>query len=437
MNRRTIMFIFICLVLTTLSTTVLAADYVGSAKCKTCHADQYNEWQKTAHGNMVQNAAEVLGSRTKPNYKYVIFNTYIIDKDYNWASEQWNPVTKSLEQGTRSGSWLGCAGCHTVGFNEATKTFVEAGVGCEACHGPAGDHLKTFSADDIVCNPGVEMCAPCHDGERQIGQMELMPEKFGRIGHLAIFDEAVKERGDGYQIRCAKCHSATVITAIQRGEIIPTMDDFWTGDLKNDRYGITCVACHDPHKVTEFEAQLKTDKQTTCTQCHTSTSDFQNPLPSGEKFTRAPHHPQTEFQSGRGVVGVPEVQSHGSALCVDCHMANGNHIFLPGTPTVTLLSHGREVVVDACVKCHSGLTTERVAAYQNKNEEALHALLTEYEALNKKAENNAKAKALLDQAWINIDFMEADKSLGIHNPRFFELVVEATQKLLVDAKAAL
>lgn len=438
MKRRVLFILLLCLALAALSATALAADYVGSEKCKTCHADQYTDWQKTKHGNMIQDASEVLGSKSQTNYKYVIFNSYIIDKDLNWASEQWNPDTKAIEKGTRTGSWFdGCASCHTVGYNKEAKNFVEPGVGCESCHGPGGDHIKSFSAADIVCNPGVEMCAPCHDGERQIGQMQLMPEKFQRNGHLAIFDVAVEERGDGYELRCAKCHSATVITAIQKGEELPTMPDFWTGDLKDDRYGITCVVCHDPHKVTENPFQLKVDEQFTCTQCHTSTSNFQNPLPAGEKFSRAPHHPQTEFQSGRGALGVDEIQSHGSALCIDCHMANGNHIFLPGTPEVTLLSHGKEVSYNACIKCHSDMSADRISGFQHENEEALEAVLAEYEALVKKAEGNDKAKAALDKAWINIDFMEADKSLGVHNPKYFDAVIEAAEGFLAEAKAAL
>jgi membrane peptidoglycan carboxypeptidase len=35
-----------------------------------------------------------------------------------------------------------CHGCHTVGLNSVTGEFVEPGIGCESCHGPARDWLK-------------------------------------------------------------------------------------------------------------------------------------------------------------------------------------------------------------------------------------------------------------------------------------------------------
>lgn len=437
MRAKALILTVLCLSLVALSSVALAASaqYVGSEKCATCHAEQFENWQKTGHALIVQDAS-VVGEKGK-DFKYLIADQYFVDKDGNYVPKEWNSATKSVEPSTRSGSWLqNCASCHTTGYDAKKLTFAEAGIGCESCHGPGSKHIKSFSAKDIICNPGNEMCTSCHGANRQGEQMGMMNEP----GHLGIFEAALIERGDGYSDRCATCHSATVILAIQKGEKVPSVDEFRTGSLKNDRYGITCVVCHDPHKVTEYGGQLKTDSQTTCVQCHTATSNFQNPLPAGELFAKAPKHSQAEGLRGRGALGVTEgIATHSQATCADCHMTNGNHIFKVGTPEITLTPHGRETVFNSCVGCHSEsiMTAERLATFQENNMQRVEALVAEYEAVKAKAAGNDNALAILEKANVNLGFVQSDGSKGVHNPEYFREVLTAAEVFIKEAKAAL
>ena len=61
-----------------------------------------------------------------------------------------------------------CAGCHYTAYDPYLETYVEEGVGCEACHGPGGDHVDSGGSGSIV-NPAKlnsedrdAICASCH-----------------------------------------------------------------------------------------------------------------------------------------------------------------------------------------------------------------------------------------------------------------------------------
>jgi hypothetical protein len=67
-------------------------------------------------------------------------------------------------------------GCHVTGHAASAKLkgekySMEEGVTCEACHGPAGDYLKTHrkkdnqkqAAADGLLKPAKEDCQKCHN----------------------------------------------------------------------------------------------------------------------------------------------------------------------------------------------------------------------------------------------------------------------------------
>lgn len=97
--------------------------YVGSKKCKMCHIKEYNSWKET---KMAQ-ALEVL----KPGQAVDTKKAHGIDPDSDYTAD------------------AGCLKCHTTGYGKPggfvslDETADMAGVGCESCHGPGGDYLKT------------------------------------------------------------------------------------------------------------------------------------------------------------------------------------------------------------------------------------------------------------------------------------------------------
>ena len=68
-----------------------------------------------------------------------------------------------------------CAGCHVTGMDLEKNTFVEPGVGCEACHGPGSWHAalpktEVFDKRATIVNPAklpmgvaVQICGSCHN----------------------------------------------------------------------------------------------------------------------------------------------------------------------------------------------------------------------------------------------------------------------------------
>jgi len=88
--------------------------YVGSEKCKKCHASAFAVWKDSGHSH----AWQTLADAKRP------------------SNREHDPE---------------CIVCHTVGFGykggfiDADKTATLKDVGCESCHGPSSEHLKNTS----------------------------------------------------------------------------------------------------------------------------------------------------------------------------------------------------------------------------------------------------------------------------------------------------
>ena len=114
-------------------------EYVGANKCKICHKDTYEAWEKTAHANA-------------------------------WAS-----LTEE-EQAKEE-----CITCHMTGKDAEGEMLVN--VQCEACHGPGSDYkspkikskkkwaetpeeMRTLAQEaGLISVPGADNCTQCHKKE--------------------------------------------------------------------------------------------------------------------------------------------------------------------------------------------------------------------------------------------------------------------------------
>ncbi|NLM17597.1 MAG: hypothetical protein GX221_07760 [Candidatus Riflebacteria bacterium] len=138
------------------------AKYVTSKTCRECHADIYKEWQLTPHARMVRTLSDldkeqqaVLKAKglDESKVKYVLGSHYVHrfvtenDGDLKILPKVWDIHTKEWSDYTDPNwerrLWLKqCAGCHTTGFDTTDESFAEAGIGCEACHGPGSEHAE-------------------------------------------------------------------------------------------------------------------------------------------------------------------------------------------------------------------------------------------------------------------------------------------------------
>lgn len=147
--------------------------FVGSDKCKKCHEEAYKVWETSGHGHGWQTLADA----KKPGLRH-----------------------KDPE----------CILCHTVGFGYKTGFVDEVrtpklkDVGCESCHGPSSEHLKSTSDETWhkLMNPwkakeketGPEtkiriqridqFCQTCHDMENDVNWVHQgFAKKWPKIAH--------------------------------------------------------------------------------------------------------------------------------------------------------------------------------------------------------------------------------------------------------------
>jgi len=236
-----------------------------------------------------------------------------------------------------------CADCHSTaverGFDSATgqynTRFAEISVGCEACHGPGGDHVKnpmsapmirtgaklnwSFRAGEAIAVPAgqasnaeIDMCGGCHSRRDVIS--EITPG--------TVF-------ADQYQL-------APPVPPLYHldGQILDEV--FVLGSFMQSRMhaaGVTCSNCHEPHS-----GELRAEGNGLCAQCHSSSV----------------YDTLTHLGHERGQPG---------SQCVDCHMPattymqvddRRDHSFQIPSPQLT-----RDLdVPNACSNCHADRSPE-------------------------------------------------------------------------------
>jgi DmsE family decaheme c-type cytochrome len=199
-------------------------------------------------------------------------------------------------------------------FFTAPRTDLEA-RGCEACHGPAQNHVDYRRARAEGRTPTATAAADVPGGGNR-----------GATGAdaAALVDRVVKfGKHSGYSnaeqnAQCLQCH--------EKG-----MRLFWRGSVHESR-GVTCVTCHQmmgpssPGLAVRFREPLSLNRQFTkatqmevCFQCHAMRR---------AQMMRSSHMPFRE----------------GMVTCANCHNPHGS-------PNPKLLVE--PTVNDTCYKCHA------------------------------------------------------------------------------------
>jgi hypothetical protein len=182
------------------------------------------------------------------------------------------PVSLDMAQGRQLADFEArqCYSCHTTALTTSqplTAAHYQPGITCEACHGPGRAHVEAMNKgeeDDMhIVNPAtlapavsVDFCGACHSTPKDA---ELM----GMVG-------PVTARFPAYRLEKSRCWGAT-------------------GDA-----GLTCFACHDPHRPLERDPAAYDNA---CLRCHANG-------PSGRSRTAAVH------------AACPVAKSR----CTSCHM---------------------------------------------------------------------------------------------------------------------
>ena len=288
--------------------------YGGSDTCKMCHLEHYDSWQMTLHSRMLQDAEKnqdaiivpidektiredlaELGDKLKvpsdqvyvpkvEEIKYTIGSQwkqrYLVEKngDYYIAPVQYNSETHRWvnyhENDWDKRPWLlKCGGCHATGVDLEKKTFVEPGVGCEACHGKGSWHAalpKTavFEKRQTIVNPAkltmgvaVQICGSCHNrGKATQHEGAGWPVGYEPGKSLeAYYKSTSYEAGDVrhvYANEFSKGHHQQYIDWQQS---------------QHYREGVTCTSCHYVHQlgIAPTRSQTVGAGSQQCFECHT------------------------------------------------------------------------------------------------------------------------------------------------------------------------
>lgn len=256
------------------------AAFVGSEACANCHQDTYDTFAQSGHPHalvpIVDGRAPDLPStarRTPPEGLAWSDIAYVVG-GYNWKAlfvktdgmlvtgeaAQFNLDNNQLEAGNEYVAYhageekqFDCGSCHTTGFNgrETTDgmpgmvgTFFQAGVQCEACHGPGSLHVNNPRSFALKVSRDAQECRDCHmSGDTVVadGFIQHTDHEYGDLfpGKHRLID-------------CVDCHDPHAAVASPRQDHVPFLN-------------ATCAGCHfQQAQVEKVHIRIRVD----CAQCH-------------------------------------------------------------------------------------------------------------------------------------------------------------------------
>jgi DmsE family decaheme c-type cytochrome len=256
------------------TSTPSANGYVGADTCKTCHEDQfknYNEgahWRadKTPHPDVpgqacetchgpgqahVEGGGDVTKIRRFETLKAGEASKVCLGCHENSAEH--NNFTRSQHLKNE----VGCTDCHSVHHPKTTESLLKAKqpVLCYTCHLEAKpDFSKPFHHR---VNEGLIKCTDCHNP------------------HGGFLTRQLRSTAAQDQV-CFKCHSEKAGPFVWEHAPVKTEG---------------CVACHTPHGSTNPRLLKRANINLLCLECHTLTVDA--PAPAAPSF----HNQAQKYQA--------------------------------------------------------------------------------------------------------------------------------------------
>jgi len=276
-------------------------------------------------------------------------------------------------------NWNGmCADCHTTNlkknYNPVTRTYnttwSEIDVSCEACHGPASEHLAWAALPEgsrpADVNTGLIVRT------RDLNNEELLNVCARCHSRRAVMGDYTDGNGDllNYMIPMLTVRPLYHTD----GQILDEVYEY--GSFTQGRMyekGVRCSDCHDSHSVRTIEPDNRL-----CLQCHRP-DIYDTPKHHFHKMdpgSVAGPGDDKGIKGGAGITGVRRLINRGEpqyvegtgAQCVNCHMTGryymGNdyrrdHSFRIPRPDLTAATG----VPNACNDCHKDKTTAWSQSY--------------------------------------------------------------------------
>ncbi len=366
--------------------------YVGATTCKACHPAVFAAFKDTAHWNPRENPG--LATETRPGTDTENHSGF-------------------LEKS--GGTYLkgSCIGCHTVGVTSATDSIKLAsglpagfdtskpatdsynikfaGIQCESCHGPGGNHVAASGVTDrknaIAKNLSwKQSCKVCH-----------ISGNMGAVWATGALEKDYNANGGG-----AKPHHPQDLIYSQGGGY--TYGQTIPMSTHNTKLGQGCINCHasgntavDKHNI-YMKGSL--DKHIgSCRTCH------------GSNFT-ATNVASFQSQTKMAIHTLEAVmKDYKSKFCLEVDAGSTN----------STASADIQNLAYACSKWDD--TPSAIT-------DATKSAGTSY--ITSSSTTWSPHQTAYNRAYWNWDLIEADKSWGIHSPVYVQTLLKLTNNDLVN-----
>jgi len=336
---------------------------------------------------------------------------------------------------SETGAWNGiCVACHTtlgrpafdtpfgsqpIATQRVETTAAEFGVACEACHGPADEHVRrnanprrryalhlTKGSDLSIVHPArldprrsAQVCGQCHSfwefedqaAERAANARGLPYRPGDDLRQTRFIVQPTVDAGSAIMQRFLQDDpgfirdlfwSDGMVRATGR-EYNALLESPCFKNAKDDRHTLTCASCHTMHQTADDRravaewaddqlAPSARDGNATCLQCHALDRDPKRVALRTQPRTDRDDTSVARPSQGRDDGSATEHTHHGAestgSACMNCHMPYTTYGLLKtvrshqiGNPSVTAtLETGRP---NACNLCHLDKTLAWTAEY--------------------------------------------------------------------------
>jgi DmsE family decaheme c-type cytochrome len=235
-----------------------AAQYAGSDACKTCHEQQWAEFQKTAHGRVGQDGAvvaDIVGCESCHGPGSLHVASGGDDTDPGFAT------IRKLDKLPPAQQSEVCQSCHKGGeqFYWKHGPHAKNDVSCLNCH--SIHHAQTPAGGPLLKKAEInELCAGCHRTKRlTLSRSSHMPLREGGMNCADCHNphgtaSPSNLRASTVNELCLKCH------ADKRGPML------WEHAPVREN----CLNCHEPHGSNNGKS-LASKLPYLCQRCHIGT----------------------------------------------------------------------------------------------------------------------------------------------------------------------
>ncbi len=400
--------------------------------------------------------------------------TMVLPVEWNVLEQKWQPYVLADTWPEPAYDWnTNCAGCHTTGYQAENAKWEDAGVQCEACHGPGSTHADLVDhagADvseeemvairsSITLSPDPQICGQCHSQGTNpnntpypVGYVPGMDLLDPGVFTLVAPDDSAHWWMDGHGMSqnmqfnewmlsghakaldtmrdsnyadetCLECHSGDYqwseylqASHAASGSDGPAPEPITLGTAQ---FGVTCTTCHTMHSETAHDYQLVNEPYSLCITCHGDT----------DRIAEV-HDPVEEMYEGieilSNIPGTPSGHFQEGVECITCHMPptriSGEFDYFR-SHTLTLAEPGKveEGQPNSCNGCHTDLSSDYMQQFLEKTQSRIQERLS-----------NARV-ALGNRAdvpeWVltALDFVFKDGSLGVHNYAYATSLLDAAE----------